>query len=328
MGGASGEVGTQLIDNTPGSNASTWEDAQDGALEVGSTFADGPAGVGITTTGKTADDITVQIDVGSPFCSRAAPSVSITPKTAFANPGSTVAYSVNITNNDTVVCGPSDFLLSYEIPTSWDASFSVNPLPVDPGASSSSSLSVISDLGAADDFYDIIVNVTNNLDTSFGGSDTAIYLVRSDDEPPEVSITAPIDGSTVSGTVDITASATDNVGVTQVEFLIYGYPISSDSSAPYVYPWDTTNFNDGIYTISAKAYDGANNVGASTAVTVTVGNTSPPKPGDINGDGVVNIFDASILASRWGTSDPDADLNGNGVVDIFDASIMASNWEG
>ncbi len=54
----------------------------------------------------------------------------------------------------------------------------------------------------------------------------------------------------------------------------------------------------------------------------------PGKPGDINGDGVVNIFDASILASRWGTSDPDADLNGNGVVDIFDASIMASNWDG
>ena len=52
------------------------------------------------------------------------------------------------------------------------------------------------------------------------------------------------------------------------------------------------------------------------------------KPGDINGDGVVNIFDASILASRWGTADPDADLNGNGVVDIFDASILASNWEG
>ncbi len=52
------------------------------------------------------------------------------------------------------------------------------------------------------------------------------------------------------------------------------------------------------------------------------------KSADINDDGVVNIFDASILASRWGTRDPDADLNGNGVVDIFDASIMASNWDG
>ncbi|MEX0621419.1 MAG: Ig-like domain-containing protein [Candidatus Woykebacteria bacterium] len=57
------------------------------------------------------------------------------------------------------------------------------------------------------------------------------------------------------------------------------------------------------------------------------GSTPPPgNAGDINGDGRVDIFDASILASRWGTNDPDADLNGNGVVDIFDASILASNW--
>ena len=68
---------------------------------------------------------------------------------------------------------------------------------------------------------------------------------------------------------------------------------------------------------------------ANRSGTYQVGGIEPPtKQGDINGDGVVNIFDASILASRWGTADPDADLNGNGVVDIFDASILASNWEG
>ncbi|MEX0621393.1 MAG: PA14 domain-containing protein [Candidatus Woykebacteria bacterium] len=57
------------------------------------------------------------------------------------------------------------------------------------------------------------------------------------------------------------------------------------------------------------------------------GDPTPTKPGDINGDGLVNIFDASILSSRWGTNDPDADLNGNGIVDIFDASILAANWD-
>ncbi len=324
----SGENGTQLIDNTPGSNGSTWLDAQDGVLGVASTFTDSTAGVEVTTTSKTTDNIAVQIDVGSPTCVRSNPMVSINPKSAFAQPGSTVAYSVSITNNDTVVCGPSDFALSYEIPNLWNAGFSVNPLTVDPGTSSSSSLSVTSDLGALDEFYDIIVNATNSSATSFGGVDTATYVVSSDTEPPEVSIIAPIDGSIVSGVADITVSATDNVRVTQVEFLINGDPISSDSSAPYVYPWNTANFTDDIYTISAKAYDGANNVGTSIVVTVTVDNTFPPKPGDINGDGVVNIFDASILASKWGTNDPDADLNGNGVVDIFDASIMASNWDG
>ncbi len=87
-----------------------------------------------------------------------------------------------------------------------------------------------------------------------------------------------------------------------------------------------------LYTFELVAVDNFNNkLTYSFQVptgTVPGGGEPPGKPGDINGDGVVNIFDASILASSWGTNDPDADLNGNGVVDIFDASIMASNWDG
>ncbi len=146
--------------------------------------------------------------------------------------------------------------------------------------------------------------------------------------PPSVSITSPTDSSTVLGTISIQATATDNVGVTKVEFLIDGNVESTDTSSPYSYSWDTTGVSDDTHPLVAKAFDAATNEGTSTTVTVTVDNTSQPKLGDINGDGVVNIFDASILASRWGTNDPDADLNGNGVVDIFDASIMASDWEG
>ncbi len=149
-----------------------------------------------------------------------------------------------------------------------------------------------------------------------------------DTEDPTVSISSPADDVTVSGTVNIQATATDNVGVTKVEFYVAGDLKSTDTSSPYSYSWDTTTVSNDTHSLLAKAYDGAGNEGNSTAVTVTVDNTSSPKPGDINGDGVVNIFDASILASRWGTNDPDADLNGNGVVDIFDASIMASNWDG
>jgi hypothetical protein len=52
------------------------------------------------------------------------------------------------------------------------------------------------------------------------------------------------------------------------------------------------------------------------------------KQGDLNGDGVVNIFDLSILLSNWGTSNQNADLNNDGKVDIFDLSILLSNWDG
>ncbi len=52
-------------------------------------------------------------------------------------------------------------------------------------------------------------------------------------------------------------------------------------------------------------------------------------PGDVNGDGKVDILDLSIMASHWGQSGmtlAQGDLSGDGKVDIFDLSILGSNW--
>jgi endoglucanase len=48
--------------------------------------------------------------------------------------------------------------------------------------------------------------------------------------------------------------------------------------------------------------------------------------GDINGDGVVNVFDLSILLSDWSTSTAAADLNHDGTVNVFDLSVLLSHW--
>ncbi len=48
--------------------------------------------------------------------------------------------------------------------------------------------------------------------------------------------------------------------------------------------------------------------------------------GDLNNDGVVNVFDLSIMLSDWGTNNAIADLNGDGVVNVFDLSILLSHW--
>jgi chitodextrinase len=51
-------------------------------------------------------------------------------------------------------------------------------------------------------------------------------------------------------------------------------------------------------------------------------------PGDANGDGKVNILDASIIGLKWNSNpaDPCADLNNDGKVNIMDASIIGLNW--
>ncbi len=90
--------------------------------------------------------------------------------------------------------------------------------------------------------------------------------------PPTVSITTPATNTTISGTVSVTASATDNVGVTKVEFYLNGVLQTSDASTPYVYSLNTTSLASGTYTLMAKAYDAAGNVAQSSNVTVTVVN--------------------------------------------------------
>src|SRR6266540_2144213 len=102
-----------------------------------------------------------------------------------------------------------------------------------------------------------------------------------DTTPPTVSITAPANGAPVSATVTVSASASDNVGVVGVQFLLDdGINGSADvTTAPYSVSWNTATASDGSHKITAIARDAAGNVSpVSAPVTVTVNNNAPPPP--------------------------------------------------
>jgi len=111
-----------------------------------------------------------------------------------------------------------------------------------------------------------------------GGGDTT---------PPNTTITAPANGSTVSGTLNVTATAGDNVGVTKVEFYVDGALKSTDTSSPYLFSWNTTTVANGARALVTKAYDASGNIGTSPTVTVTVNNVAAQQllgnPGFENG---------------------------------------------
>jgi len=94
-----------------------------------------------------------------------------------------------------------------------------------------------------------------------------------DNTPPTVSMTAPADGSTVSGTVTVSADATDNVGVTSVQFELDNAPLGTAlTKAPYSLSWNTSTVPNGAHILLAVARDAAGNVGTSQPVNVTVSN--------------------------------------------------------
>lgn len=97
-----------------------------------------------------------------------------------------------------------------------------------------------------------------------GGSDTV---------PPTVSISSPSQGATVSGTVTVTAAASDNSGVAGVQFFVDGSAIGpEDTSAPFTVSWNTASVANGGRTLTARARDVAGNEAVSGGVTVTVQN--------------------------------------------------------
>jgi len=104
--------------------------------------------------------------------------------------------------------------------------------------------------------------------------DVAVTGAPADTTPPTTAITAPANGATVSGTVAVTASASDNVGVTRVEIYLDSALKATLTSAPYTWSWNTTTAANGAHAIVSKAYDAAGNVGTSATVTVTVSNST------------------------------------------------------
>jgi len=87
---------------------------------------------------------------------------------------------------------------------------------------------------------------------------------------PTVALTAPADASIVSGTVTLSANASDDVGLDRVDFLLDGSLLGSDASAPYSLSWNAATASNGAHVLLAQAYDLAGNVGNSAAVNVTV----------------------------------------------------------
>ena len=114
-------------------------------------------------------------------------------------------------------------------------------------------------------------DAANNSATS-APSTVTVNNPSTDTIPPTTSMTAPANGATVAGTIAVSANATDNMGVTKVEFYRATTLIGTDTSSPYSISWNTTTTTNGNHSLTSKAFDAANNIGTSAPITVTVNN--------------------------------------------------------
>lgn len=98
-----------------------------------------------------------------------------------------------------------------------------------------------------------------------------------DNTPPTVTLTSPVNGATAVAPALFTVAATaaDDDGIDRVEFYANGALIGTDGAAPYEVQW--TNVAAGDYNITARAYDARGASTTTSPVHVTV--TSAPGSG-------------------------------------------------
>ncbi|MEO0225071.1 MAG: Ig-like domain-containing protein, partial [candidate division WOR-3 bacterium] len=155
-----------------------------------------------------------------------------------------------------------------------------------------------------------------------------------DIQPPQVSITNPANNANISGTVEIRAQATDNSGISKVLFYINNICVSTDTTSPYSYSWNTTNYSNGQYIVRVEAFDTSGNT-SYAQITITVNNTGnieistytvniniqPQGAGNVNLNPPGGVYQAGTSVTLTATANPgyifshwSGDLTGTQVV--------------
>ncbi|GAB3351864.1 NEW3 domain-containing protein [Lysobacter tyrosinilyticus] len=298
-GGWTGTLGASSLNLAPGASNSTTlnvTSAGNAAANPYTIGASASSNVGAVHAANTT--ITYTISPPAPVCTRAAPTISLTGSTTAVPAGSSISYTLALTNNDSVECATTSFNLADSVPAGWAGTLGVTSFSLAPGASNSTTLNVTSAASAAANPYTIGASASSSVGAVHAANTTIIYTVSA---PPPVctraaptisltgSTTAVPAGSSISYTLSLTNN--DSVECAATSFnLADSVPagwtgtlgVTSFSVAPGASSSTTLNVTSAAsaaanpYAIGASA---SSNVGAvhaaSTTITYTV---SPPPP--------------------------------------------------
>lgn len=94
------------------------------------------------------------------------------------------------------------------------------------------------------------------------GSDIWSYVIAdSDTTAPTITSVSPAENETLSGTVILSATGSDNIGVSKMELYINNNLVSTINGSTIRYNLDTTNYPNGSLAIKYRVFDTSNIVG-------------------------------------------------------------------
>ena len=260
---AGGGAWTTIATDTNAPYAANWDTT---------SLADGDYDLRVITTdaaGNTFTSATRTVTVDNTD-----PTVTITAPTGFVNGAAADPFSVTATTPDGDVAGIELFRCSNA--STGCSTGSWVSLGVDASAPYSALWTIDADGNRA-------LRAVATDEAGITGSDLVDITI--DRTNPTGSLTAPADGSFVTGTVIVSSDSADTgSGVDSAEFQRRPAgggawtTIATDTNAPYSANWDTTSLADGDHELRVITTDAAGNTFTSATRTVTVDNTAPSAP--------------------------------------------------
>lgn len=204
-------------------------------------------------------------------------------------------------------------------------SFTANPSTINPGSSSvlswdisgATSISINQNFGVVTgssrsvtpaQTTNYIIIASNSAGTATKSVTVTVNTNAVDITPPTVSLTAPVSNSTLSGVITLSATASDNVAIQSVQFMVDGVNIGNpDAISPYSIQWDSSSVQNGSHIIKAITKDTSGNQTTSSLVSITI---SAPSTSDTTRPSVptnlvaFNITSTSVTLTWSSSTDP------------------------
>ena len=139
----------------------------------------------------------------------------------------------------------------------------------------------------------ILVAKAYDVSGNMGTSTPVTFTVNNPGVDPAPVISVSQSGT--NGTISFSATATDNTGVTKVEFYVDNSLKGTDTTSPYSMTLDSLTLSEGDHTLMGKAYDTAGNIGTSPVIIFTVSRPEPtPTYNEVENNGTIQT--ANVIA--------------------------------
>jgi hypothetical protein len=250
---------SQLIDTTGSTSVFS-----DSALTVGNTFFDPIENISITPLSVSPTEGTqVRVVFGpSSSCTRANPTVSVTPSSQTMAPGLTATYTVSVFNNDSVTCGSTIYTITPTLPTGFVQSpASSTTSSILPKTVQTTTIQVTAPTTSTSGVYTISERATADTGGYTQSASATYTIALPDTTQPTVSIIKPTTTSIPSkGKITFQVNATDNQSVSSISVILDGVVLKTcTGSTSCSISKQVSQITNGSHVLSGKAVDASGN---------------------------------------------------------------------